>query len=231
MKNPSLNVWTSLCHETWQEKKCQNQNLRELILTFIYPPVSDPEVPKFVFFRDTWGWQLFWVFESDIQKCMTLHGFDNFCIIKYCNEAGYSENSHQSQKMIFSTLPMMSFEFLDVIFGRKVLQNQNTYSKWVFTKSEKIFLTGSKFPLTCCSIMIFRKLSCQKLQNHDFDNWNRLHGTLFCYSASEYNHTQNVFLRNLRRYFWQWFEISVDLLQHYDFQKAFLPEITKSWFR
>ena len=29
MKNPSLNIWTSLC-EKRQEKRCQNQNLREL---------------------------------------------------------------------------------------------------------------------------------------------------------------------------------------------------------
>ena len=71
--------------------------------------------------------------------------------------------------------------------------------------------------------MIFRNLSFQKLHNHDFDNWNRLHGTLFCYSTSEY-------IRKICFYvIWEdisyWFEISVNLLQHYDFPKISITEI------
>ena len=72
-----------------------------------------------------------------------------------------------------------------------VIQQQNSYGKWFCTKSEKIFLTGSKFPSTCCNIMIFRKISCQKLRNHDFEitiayifKWGCMCGFLYAYFTS-----------------------------------------------
>ena len=75
--------------------------------------------------------------------------------------------------------------------------------------------------------MIFRKLSARKLQNHILDNWSRVHGIIPCFF--EERCITRIFLHQIWIDIFELFEISADLVEHYDFQKAFCQEITKSY--